>query len=164
MRSDQLPSNHSRTLRPQRVRRGSALIEFALVVTLALIPLVMGTIEFGIMGKNSLTIANATREGARAAAIGNTTTQIRDRVTRFASPLSIAAPNGSIVLEYSTDKGVSYQTLLDNSARTANAAPTDALVRVRVSSRNQSVTGALGMIFDRQLPSAVTMRRETNSG
>ena len=164
MRSEQLPSNYPPTLRFQGVRRGSALIEFALVVTLALIPLVMGTIEFSILGKNSLTIANATREGARAAAIGNTTTQIRARVTRFASPLSVTSPDGSIVLEYSTDKGVSYQTLLDNSATTANAAPTDSLVRVRVSSRNQSVTGALGVIFNRQIPSAVTMRRETNSG
>ncbi len=115
------------------------------------------------MGKNSLAIDNAAREGARAAAIGNTTTQIRDRVRQFAYPLPVESPKGSIVLEVSNDRGVSYQTLTDNTARPGNAAPADSLVRVRVTTLNRSVTGALGVIFDRTLPATVTMRREANN-
>ena len=143
-------------------RRGSALVEFSLVVGMLFV-ILMGIIEFSAFGKNSLTIANATREGARAAAIGNTTTQIRDRVSRFAAPLAVVAPNGSVVLEFSTDKGVTYQTLADNAENTANAAPTDSLVRVRVTSLNRSLTGAFGALFNRPMVTTVTMRRENSS-
>ncbi|MBW3636162.1 MAG: pilus assembly protein [Armatimonadetes bacterium] len=147
----------------RRARRGQALVEFALVVIL-LIALVMGIIEFSVFGKNSLAIANATREGARTAAIGRTTTQIRERVARFASPLSVVSPDGSVVLEVSNDKGVTYSTLGDNANGTENAAAPDALVRVRVSSLNRSVTGAFGALFNRQMQTTVIMRRESTSG
>ncbi len=141
-------------------RRGSALVEFALVVGMLFV-ILMGIIEFSAFGKNSLTIANATREGARAAAIGNTTTQIRDRVKRFAAPLSVASPDGGVILEVSNDKGISYQTLTDN-AQGKNAAIADSLVRVRVNSLNRTITGAFGALFNRQLTGSVTMRREGN--
>lgn len=155
--------NLTRLHRSRRARRGSALVEFALVVGL-LIAIVMGIIEFSVFGKNSLAIANATREGARAASIGRTTTQIRERVARFAAPLPVAAPNGSVVLEVSTDKGATYSTLSDNAAGTENGAAADSLVRVRVSSQNRSVTGAFGALFNRQMQTTVTMRRENTSG
>lgn len=122
--------------------------------------ILMGIIEFSAFGKNSLTIANATREGARAAAIGNTTTQIRERVARFATPISVVTPKGAVIMEFSTDKGVSYQTLTDGADGAKNAATPDSLVRVRVNSLNSSLTGAFGALFNRQLQSSVTMRRE----
>ncbi len=147
----------------RRARRGQALVEFALVVGL-LLALVMGIIDFSVFGKNSLAIANATREGARAASIGRTTTQIRQRVKDFAAPLAVESPNGSVVIEVSTDKGASYSTLSDNTAGTENAAAPDSLVRVRVSSQNRSVTGAFGALFNRQMQTTVTMRRENTSG
>jgi Flp pilus assembly protein TadG len=120
----------------------------------------MGIIEFSVYGKNTLAIANATREGARAASIGKSTTEIRDRVKRFAAPLPVESPNGEVIIQVSNDKGVSYQTLTDVDGK--NAAATDSLVRVRVNSANRTVTGAFGLLFNRQLIGSVTMRREGN--
>ncbi len=159
----QMKHSKSKFLHPsRRARRGQALVEFALVVVL-LIGVVMGIIEFSVFGKNSLAIANATREGARAASIGRTTAQIRQRVKNFAAPLSVESPNGSVVIEVSTNKGESYSTLGDNGT-TENAAAPDSLVRVRVTSQNRTVTGAFGAMFNRPIQNTVTMRRENTSG
>lgn len=149
--------------RSSRKRRGSALVEFALVVVM-LIGIVMGIIEFSVFGKNSLAIANATREGARAASIGRTTAQIRQRVKDFADPLLVESPNGSVVIEVSNDKGANYSTLGDNPGATENAAAPDSLVRVRVISQNRTITGAFDGLFNRPIQNTVTMRRENTSG
>jgi Flp pilus assembly protein TadG len=52
-----------------RRERGQALVEFALVVPIFLI-LVMGIADFGMGYKASITVTNATREGARLGAVG----------------------------------------------------------------------------------------------
>lgn len=142
-----------------RSRRGSAMLEFAMVLGL-LMAIILGVVEFSAYGKNALAIANASREGARAAAIGRTTAQIRDRVARSASPLSVTSPVGSIALDYSTDGGVHYQTLTDNAAGTGNAASPDDLIKVTVNSFNRSLTGAFGLVLNRNLHTEVIMRRE----
>jgi Flp pilus assembly protein TadG len=49
--------------------RGQALLEFALVVPIFLI-LAFGIVDFGMGFKSSLTVTNATREGARLGAVG----------------------------------------------------------------------------------------------
>jgi Flp pilus assembly protein TadG len=54
-----------RTLR----ERGQALVEFALVVPILLI-LAFGIADFGMGFKTSITVTNATREGARLGAVG----------------------------------------------------------------------------------------------
>jgi Flp pilus assembly protein TadG len=67
-------------------RRGATLIEFALIVPI-LLALLMGIIEFSWMARNHLTLANAAREGARASAVGKTTTEIQGRVNSMCSTL-----------------------------------------------------------------------------
>lgn len=148
------------TLHRRGVRRGSALVEFSLVVGI-LIGLVMGIIEFGALGKNSLTIANATREGARAAALGRTVEQIQERIKISAQPLNVQ--NSNITLTYSRAGG-SYNPLTNTTTTTGtqNSAAPDDLVRVNVEIQNSSLTGAFGALFNRPIRSSVTMRRESS--
>lgn len=146
----------------RRLRRGAALIEFALVVGI-LLAIVMGIIEFSIYGKNSLAIANSTREGARTAALGRTVEQIRSRVKETALPQTV--PDENITLTYSR-LGGNYITLTNRPPATAGGATTeniagpDDLIRVEVQVQNKTITGAFGTMFNRTIRSAVTMRRE----
>lgn len=140
-------------------RGGTALVEFALVISVLLV-IVFGIIEFGVYCSNSLRIANATREGARVAAVGKSVEEIRSRVQRFALPLVV--PSAAIDLACSTDTlGTNYVPLTnDPSNPAANAAVPDHYVRVIVSVTNKPVTGALGALFGRTLRGQVVMRRE----
>lgn len=142
--------------------RGAALVEMALVVPV-LLAIIFGIIDFGVYANNTLKLANATREGARAAAVGKTTTTIRERVTKFASPLAVSGNDGSIKIEVSNDGGSSYASLGDTAAGTQNAAQPDQYVRISTTSKNHSITGALGFIFNRTLDKQVVMRRERTS-
>lgn len=148
------------TLRRRGVRRGSALVEFSLVVGI-LIGLVMGIIEFSAFGKNSLTIANATREGARTAALGRSVEQIQERVKISAQPLNVQ--NSNITLTYSrAGGGYNPLTNMATASGTQNSAAPDDLVRVSVQIQNSSLTGAFGALFNRPIRSSVTMRRESS--
>src|SRR3972149_4234930 len=53
-----------------RAARGQSLVEFALVIPILLI-LVFGIIDFGMGLRSYISLTNATREGARFAAVGN---------------------------------------------------------------------------------------------
>lgn len=59
--------------------RGAAAVEFALVAPILLL-LVFGLIDFGRMLNAKISITEAAREGARAAAIERTSTSIDSRV------------------------------------------------------------------------------------
>lgn len=126
------------------------------MVVVILLTIVMGIIDFGIFARNSLSIANAAREGARTASIGRTVAQIRERVKIVANPLVVSDAN--IELTYLHPPATTYAPLTDNG--TENVAVADDLVRVNVSYRNASVTGAFGLIFNRTIRTAVIMRRE----
>lgn len=54
-----------------RSRRGQSLVEFALILPVLMI-MVFGIIDFGLGLRSYISLTNATREGARFAAIGNT--------------------------------------------------------------------------------------------
>jgi len=139
-------------------RSGSTIVEFALVVPI-LLAILIGIMEFGWYVKNSLTLANATREGARAAAVGKTTSEIQSRITTFAAPLSVASPNGSILMQYSVDNGVIYLPWPgDISGR--NGVFAGNLIKITVTSRHRSLTGFFPFLNNRDLQVAVTMRRE----
>jgi len=81
--------------------RGVAIVEFALVAPLLFLVL-FGIIEFGFVFKDSLTLTNMTRSGARTgAAVGNATSpdadyQILSAITSSAGALS-ANINGVII-------------------------------------------------------------------
>jgi len=65
-------ASNGRAHRPRRGRteRAQSLVEFALVLPILLI-LVFGIIDFGMGIRSYISLTNATREGARFAAVGN---------------------------------------------------------------------------------------------
>ncbi len=146
----------SAPLSKSRSRRGQSIIEFALVVPVIL-ALLIGILESAYLGKNYLAIANATREGARSASLGKTTTDIRTRVKNAAAPLTVT--DGNITLQYSTDNGTTYAyTMGDSGAQ--NNATSGSMVRVKVSFTHQSLTRFFPFLSNRTVSVAVAMRRE----
>lgn len=78
-----------------REEKGSALVEFALVITLFLM-LLMGMVEFGRIFHALLTVENAARQGARVAAVGGTDEQIRAAVRSVSTQVPL--DDGDIVI------------------------------------------------------------------
>ena len=154
------------TVRQQkgRRRRGSTIVEFALIVPV-LLAMLMGIIEFGWLVKNTLTIANAAREGARAAAVGKNTTQIDARIQNMTSTLP-GSPT-SITITKQKDNGIdadgyAYTTTLGNMAcgtSTCNDAVLGTMTRIRVSTTNRPLTGFFPFM-NRTIRIDVVMRRE----
>ena len=64
-------------------KRGQAMVEFALVLPIFIL-LLMGIMEFGLLFHQYLVVTSASREGARAAAVGGTDAEIM-AVTSFAA-------------------------------------------------------------------------------
>lgn len=65
---------------------GQSLVEIALVLPVLLL-ILTGIIDFGMLFNNYLIVGNASREGARSAAVGSTDEQIRTVVYNVASTL-----------------------------------------------------------------------------
>lgn len=64
----------------KRFDDGATLVEFALLLPV-LVMLLFGLVEFGVAYDHQQALTGGAREGARAASIGKTDTEIRDRVT-----------------------------------------------------------------------------------
>jgi Flp pilus assembly protein TadG len=156
-----------------RRRRGSTLLEFALIVPILML-ILLGIIEFGWMAKNRLQLANAVREGARAAAIGKSTSDIKQLITNRALGIpgvsAVAADSKlDIVLKRDdNDESNDYNyniTLGDNAAdasgNVTNDAPSGALIQVTASIPHVSLTG-LPFATGKTLQVSVVMRREPN--
>jgi Flp pilus assembly protein TadG len=149
---------------PTKRRRGSTIVEFALLVPV-LLAILLGIIEFGWLVKNQLTIANAAREGARAAAVGKNTATIDARVQDMCATLP-GAPT-SITITKQKDNGIdsdgyAYTTTLGDTAcgtNTCNDAATATMIRVRVSTTNRPLTGFFPFM-SRTIQVDVVMRRE----
>lgn len=139
-------------------RRGAAIVEFALIVPIIL-AILLAILEFGWMTKNYLSVANSTREGARSASLGKTTTDIRTRIKNAARPTNVT--DGNITLQYSTDNGATYPYTMGDTG-TQNNAPGGSLVRVTVTIAHQSLTRFFPFLNNRNISVPVTMRRETS--
>lgn len=65
--------NHHTQVRPERAPRdsGAAAVEFALVALFALVPLIVGIVEFGRVYNIQLSLTAGAREGVRVMAIEN---------------------------------------------------------------------------------------------
>lgn len=157
-----------RTGPPARKRRGSTLIEFAMVVPV-LLWLLLGIIEFGWYFKNQLTISNATREGARIASLGKTQAEIRQRVKNSIQPIEVADAN--IVLERSGDQGASYTAfpVADNYLVNPpeNGVKSGELIRVTVKVVHKTLTDApllAQFLANKPIEPAVAMVREKENG
>lgn len=71
---------------PIKDSKGQSLVETAIVLPLVIL-IVFGTIEFGRVFNAYLVVSNASREGARAAAVGKSNAEINTMITDKASTL-----------------------------------------------------------------------------
>ena len=88
---------------PGRRQRGAAAVEFALIAPILFV-LVFGIIDFGLYINANAVVTNATREGARAASLGASTSEI-DSVTRSALGELPASASAVVVLSCKTPAG-----------------------------------------------------------
>jgi len=138
-----------------RKRRGQTLIEFALVLPILLLVL-LGIIEFGWLISRTYTVGNATREGARYAALGKTSTETKTRVRQNAT--SVAIVDADIALEYFNSTWQAWPA--DNTGTGKNGVPVDSQIRVTVSTPHSSLTGFFSFLRDRKITQSTVMRRE----
>ena len=138
--------------RGRRRRTGSTLLEFALVLPV-LIALIIGIMEFGWLVYNNMTIANAAREGARSASLGNLTATVNALVTSRVSPLSVTT-----TIEHSIDGGATYVTTSNKAS--ANNAPFGALIRVSIRYRFRPLTGFFPFLNNYYIKSKAEFGRE----
>lgn len=151
------PPIHCRPPRRYR-RRAQTIVEFALVLPVLLV-ILLSIMEFGMLTKNNLTLANATREGVRTASLGGTAAEVSARIAASASPLSVTSPSGSIVMQYSTDGGQTYQSWPADAAG-KNGVPVGSLIKITTNATHRSITGFFSFLNNRRLQPFVTMRRE----
>ncbi len=137
-----------------RRRRGQALVEMALVLTL-LLSIVMGIVEFGWLVTRTYAVGNATREGARYASLGRTTADIKTRVAQTGSSSFITPSN--ITLEYYESTTSRWLPMTDAGAN--NAVPTGYQTRVTVTIPHQPLTGFFPFL-KRNITQFTVMRRE----
>jgi Flp pilus assembly protein TadG len=127
----------------QKSTRGTATVEFAIILPI-LLGILFAIIEFGFLFKDQLTLQQAAREGARAAAVGKCVSDINAQVTGSATTLD--PTKLTFVLEYRTySGGWSAWTTLGDTGGTpaANNAPQGAQVRVRCTYNHLLLTGPL---------------------
>jgi len=127
--------------------KGSVSVELVLVLPILLI-LLFGIIEFGLIFKDVAILKQATREGARTAAVGVSTTQIIDQVRASAATLN--SDQLQIELKYRVYSGgwpdwSSAPSLGDygSGGTTQNDAPQGAQIRVGVSYPHHLISGML---------------------
>lgn len=158
-------STPQHTIYNRKRRGGSVILEFALVVPILLVVL-FGIMEFGWYAKNSLTVSNAAREGARAAALGRSTTDITARVRNMAA--GVSGVSQSVAVDMKCDNGndadgYAYTIPLGGDTCSGITCKNDALsgtmIRIRVTAQNRSLTGLFGFL-NRTLQTDVIMRRE----
>ncbi len=146
--------------------RGSITVEMVLVTPILLV-LLFGIIEFGLIFKDIAILKQATREGVRTAAVGETTTQIISQVRSSAATISPDAL--TIELKYRVYSGGwpswdSAPTLGNTGSGESaqNDAPQGAQIRVQVSYPHQLISGRLfsGLADD---PDTQTMTLTTSS-
>jgi len=133
--------------------RGQTMLEFALVLPILLL-LVLGMIEFSWFMNAQLTVANAAREGARAAAVGQTTGGINTRIDTFFT-LNISKV---VEVHKSTNNGTSWSVL--GASGSYNDAVAGNLIRVRVTATYTAVTGFIPGLAGRQIIKEVIIQRE----
>ncbi|MHB9038391.1 MAG: TadE/TadG family type IV pilus assembly protein [Armatimonadota bacterium] len=153
-------------------RRGAALVETAISITLLLL-LLMGILEFGILYGNYLSLAEVARDACRSAALGSSTSVVRSRITEAATALGMNMTYPIVsYLEYRTyDKASGtwsgWGTLGDSGAyNNAPVSPSvDSQVRVRLVYTYVAITGTfLSSVFGEdgnvRLTGTAVMRRE----
>ena len=139
----------------RRLRRGAALVEFALVSGLLCL-LLFGIIEVGLLFGDQALVGAAAREAARSAAVGNSAATAQARGVTGGAGLPLTAAN--IVLENSTDNGVTWGALGGTAA--GNNAPSNSSIRATVTYSHPLVTSLIFTGGTKTLTAKLVMRRE----
>lgn len=143
-----------------RNKRGAAMVEMAIVVTLLLL-LVFGIIDFGLMLKDYLALSQAAREGARSAAVGTNAAQVSSTINTWASKVGLT-PSGhmqQVKLEYVDPASGATSTLGDSGEY--NDAPQGSEIVVKLVYRHDFIMGQfLGLGDSISLGTTMVMRRE----
>ena len=120
---------------------GSVTVEMAIIAPI-LVLLLFGTIEMGLLFKDSLTLSQASREAVRVAAVGDTISDITTRAKAAAPALTSA--NITVTQQYRTYSGGTWSawtTLANNAGGTANNAPSGSQIQVTLSYPHTLITG-----------------------
>lgn len=83
--------------------RGQSLVETAIILPIIIL-IVMGIIEFGLIFNSYIIIANASREGARKAALGGTDSEIVQVVENMTTTLKLSNMNISVSPSFNSRK------------------------------------------------------------
>lgn len=143
----------------KRARRGTTLVEFALIVPI-LLTLMFGVMEFGYNAYTRLQIDNATRDGARRAALDKSISDIKARIISEAK-VNPAITTSEILIVYSSDSGTTWTTMTDDSANSGhNISTAGNLVRVTVNHPYKTLTGFFPFMKNLTIQSIVTIRQE----
>jgi len=81
-----------RSIKPKNknnLKKGQSMVETALILPIVIL-ILMGIIDFGLMFNKYLIINNASREGARKAAVGGTDYEIYSAVSNVTSSLEFS--------------------------------------------------------------------------
>lgn len=73
----------------RRRSKGQSLVETAIILPILLL-LIMGIIDFGLLFNNYILLSNASREGARKAALGGTDSEIVQTVQNMTTTLKLS--------------------------------------------------------------------------
>lgn len=116
-----------------------------------------------------MTIANAARDGARAAALGRSTSEITSTIQNQTA--SVPGSPGNLTITMKRDdndasNGYNYNIALGNAAADSsgvvkNDAPAGAMIQITVRIPNQPLTGFFPIFKNRTISSSVVMRRES---
>ena len=80
--------------------KGQSLVETAIIIPVVLL-LVFGIIDFGLLFNNYILITNASREGARLAALGGSDAEVVEAVRDMTSTLDMSGLSVVITPNYS---------------------------------------------------------------
>lgn len=158
-----------RSLKQRRLsgsrRSGQVLIEMAASIFL-LLAILMGVMEFGWLITRTYAVGNATREGARYAALGHSTNSVKQRVIHTGNTNFIVISD--ITIQYcttttTTTNGVStttnsaWTTIADSDSPNTVAAGNQ--IRVTVTVAHKPLTGFFPFL-KRNITQFTVMRRE----
>jgi Flp pilus assembly protein TadG len=110
---------------PKQSERGSAAVEFAILLPLLLM-LVLGTIEFGRAYNAQITLTNAARDGVRVMAINNDPSGARTAAKNAAGSVSSTITDANITISPGTcskDKQVTVTIKYNLATMTGIAGP-----------------------------------------
>ncbi len=100
-RMTRIPGAKAKQLLARAHQRGQAMVEFAMIATLALVVLLVG-IQFALIGQAALAVSQASYLGARAASINETLTSSSLQTT-IQSQMSPTINGASVTLTNTSD-------------------------------------------------------------